>query len=54
MTKNERRIVVTAVPRQEPDLRRLARCIIDLAIEQHRAAKRESEGIEAEVQEDAA
>jgi len=33
MTQKERRIIVRPQPRTEPDLRRLARCIIELAIE---------------------
>lgn len=39
MSNQERRIIVRPIPRMDIDLQRLARCIIELAIEQQRRAK---------------
>lgn len=48
MTQQERRIVVTPIPRKEVDLQRLARCIIELAIEQQRRTKQGETANQAE------
>lgn len=55
MSKQERRIIVRPIPREEIDLRRLARCIIDLAIDQQRREKeQQAAAAEAEHEQEAA
>ena len=51
VTQKERRIIVRPIPRKEIDLQRLARCIIELAIEQQQRIK-EAETVDQDGQSD--